>query len=72
MCKNVSIDVRCIGEECRNCEDLDIEIERYTCFGDDMKMWDVNRCSCKHFRRCEKIMEHLRKNCNADNEKDGV
>lgn len=72
MCKNVSMDVRCIGEECRNCEDLDIEIERQICVAENFQMCAVNRCSCKHFRRCERIQEHLRKNSNSDNEKDGV
>ena len=72
MSQFVDIPVKCISEECKNCEDLEIEVDRLCGFGSDKQMFVQNICFCRHYRRCERLMDHLRKNSNSDNEKDGV
>lgn len=72
MSQFVDISVKCVSEGCKNCEDLDIEIDRFVGYGANLQMFEQNSCYCKHYRRCELLMKELRKNCNADNEKDGV
>lgn len=71
MSQFVDIPVKCISEECRHCAELDIDTER-TVYDDGVHEFLNNICFCKHYRRCEQIMEHLRKNHTDDNEKDGV
>ena len=72
MSQFVDIPVGCISEECKNCEDLEIEIDRFSGYGANLQMFTQNSCYCKHYRRCERLMKELRKNSNSDNEKDGV
>lgn len=72
MRKFVDIPVLCVSERCKNCEDLTIEVDRFSGYGANLQMFTHNDCYCTHYRRCELLMEELRKNCNADNEKDGV
>ena len=69
--KSVSMMVRCLGNECINCPQLDIEINWYYLYGDGDGD-AVNILSCKNLPRCLRIKKHLRKNSNSDNEKDGV
>ena len=71
MSQFVDIPVNCIGEECKRCEELDIDVER-TIYYDGIDQVVDNVCFCKNYHHCERIMEHLRKNSNSDNEKDGV
>lgn len=74
MSQFVDIPVNCISEGCKNCEDLEIEITRLLGYGyaENLQMFMKNTCYCKHYRRCERLMEELRKNNTEDNEKDGV
>ena len=72
MSQFVDIPVECVSEGCKNCEDLVIEIDRLFGYGDNLQMFMQNKCYCKHYHRCERLMAELRKNSNADNEKDGV
>lgn len=72
MSQFVDIPVECVSEGCKNCEDLEIEMDRLVGYGANMQAFMSNHCYCKHYRRCERLMKELRKNCNADNEKDGV
>ena len=71
MSQIVSMSVNCIGEECKHCTELDIDVERTTYYV-GMDQFANNVCFCKNYRQCERMMEHLRKNSNADTEKDGV
>ena len=72
MSQFVDIPVKCICKECKNCEDLEIEIDRLCGYTADQLLFIENSCFCKHYPRCERLMEVLRKNSNSDNEKDGV
>jgi len=72
MSKFVDIPVKCISEECKNCEDLEIEIDQLQGYGTHHQIFIQNNCYCKNYPRCERLMEVLRKNSNSDNEKDGV
>ena len=72
MSQFVDIPVKCISEGCKNCEDLEIEIDRLYGYGDNQRMFIQNNCYCKHYPRCERLMEVFRKNSNSDSEKDGV
>lgn len=60
--------IRCLGEECRSCPELEIEVSHYML----SPMLPINTLSCVNLDKCRRIMEHLRKNSNSDNEKDGV
>lgn len=71
MSQIVSMSITCIGEECKRCEELDLDVER-TVYHDGINQFVDNFCFCKNYRQCERIMEHLRKNNNSDSEKDGV
>lgn len=71
MSQIVSMSVHCIGEECKRCGELDIDVER-TVYFDGVDQLVNNNCFCKNYHQCEQILEHLRKNSNSDNEKDGV
>ena len=64
MSQFVDIPVKCVAEGCKNCEDLDIEIDRFVGYGANQQVFSQNSC--------ERLMAELRKNSNADNEKDGV
>ena len=73
MSQFVDIPVKCISERCKSCEDLEIEIDRLYGYGVGQQMFIENSCYCKHYPRCERLMDHLRKNSNDDSEeKDGV
>lgn len=72
MSQFVDISVECVSEGCKNCEDLEIEIDRFCRYGANLQLFTSNYCYCKHYRRCERLMKELRKNSNSDNEKDGV
>ena len=72
MSQFVDIPVKCISEGCKNCEDLEIEIDRLCGYGANLQIFTQNTCYCKHYRRCERLMKELRKNSIGDNEKDGV
>ena len=72
MSRFVDIPVRCVSEECKNCEDLEIVVDRLCGFGADLRWVVKNDCHCEHYCRCERLIENLRKNSNSDNEKDGV
>ena len=69
--QTVSMKVKCIGEECVNCPQLDIEIHRDVLFSLTESVC-ANYLSCTNLGMCLRIKEHLRKNSNSDNEKDGV
>ena len=69
--QTVSMKVECIGEGCVNCPQLGIEIHSEVLYG-QTEMVFVNYLSCKNLGMCLRIKEHLRKNSNSDNEKDGV
>lgn len=72
MSQFVDIPVKCISEECKNCEDLEIETDHLCGYSANRQLFTENACHCKHYPRCERLMEVLRKNSNSDNEKDGV
>jgi len=72
MSQFVDIPVKCVSEGCKNCEDLEIEIDRLYGYGGDKQMFMENNCHCKHYPLCERLIGYLRKNSNSDNEKDGV
>lgn len=72
MSQFVDIPVKCISEVCKNCEDLEIEIDHLVKYGGNSQVFMQNTCYCKYYRRCERLMKELRKNSNTDNEKDGV
>lgn len=72
MSQFVDIPVMCISEVCKNCEDLEIEIDRLLGCDGNLQVFMKNTCYCKYYRRCERLREELRKNSNTDNEKDGV
>lgn len=69
--QTVSMKVKCIGKECVNCPQLGIEIHSDVLY-EQTEMVFVNYLSCKNLGMCLRIKEHLRKNSNSDNEKDGV
>ena len=61
--------VRCLGKECVGCPELEIEVNHYIL----SPIQDaINTLSCVNLAKCRMIKEHLRKNSNSDNEKDGV
>ena len=72
MSQLVDIPVKCISEGCKNCEDLEIEIDRLYGYGNNQQIFMENNCYCKNYPRCERLIKVLRKNSNSDNEKDGV
>lgn len=68
-CKLVNMPVRCIGEACEYCPDLDLsKVERVVYVNGKAH----NYLQCAKLSSCLRIMEFLRKNSNSDNEKDGV
>lgn len=72
MSQTVLMEVECIGPECVSCSELALNVERCNLNLGERDPKFTNAVFCKYYRKCEKIMEHLRKNSNADNEKDGV
>lgn len=62
MSQTINIPVMCIGEACRNCEDIEIDKERDVKWGDCKLEYANNIYYCKHYRRCEIILENLREN----------
>lgn len=72
MSQTVRRSVECIGSACRSCPELTLDVNRYNLYPGERDPEFVNAIFCKHYRQCEKIMEHLRKNSNSYNEKDGV
>lgn len=72
MSQTVLMEVECIGPECKSCPELALDVDRYDLYPGERHPEFVNAVFCKYYRKCEKIMEHLRKNSNSDNEKDGV
>ena len=72
MSQTVLMEVACIGPECKSCPELDLEVGQYHVYSEDQHSEWVNAVFCKHCSACERIQEHLRKNSNSDNEKDGV
>lgn len=61
--------VQCLGKECVDCPELDIKVTHYPF---SPITGTINALSCVHLTKCKMIREHLRKNSNSDNEKDGV
>jgi len=72
MSQTVLMEVRCIGPECKSCPELALDVDRYDLYSGEQDPMFLNAVFCKHYRKCERVMEHLRKNSNSDNEKDGV
>ena len=48
--------VMAINEDCANCPELEIDIDRYT-YSDLCHQDTRNALYCKHYRKCEKIYE---------------
>ena len=53
----VSMNVRCIGEECLGCRDLQIGNDQLILINGGI----INKLVCKNYRRCECIKEHILK-----------
>lgn len=51
----VPMNVRCIGEECIGCEDLQIDNDQYV-FSNGVTN---NKLFCKNYGKCERIKEHI-------------
>ena len=73
MYKVVNMPIICVGEGCRDCNNIEIDKSPDITLGYDGKFPFTNNVYyCKHYRRCDAILENRRKNSNADNEKEGV
>ena len=72
MSQTVLMGVECIGLECKACPELALDVDQYDLYDGERDSKIVNNVFCKHYRKCERIADHLRKNSNSDNEKDGV
>lgn len=72
MSQTVLMEVSCIGPECKSCPELDLDVDHYSVYSEEQCSELVNAVFCKHCAKCERVMKHLRKNSNYNNEKDGV
>lgn len=62
MSKQIFMPVECIDEFCKDCRELEIEIEgRYLTDG-VANCAHFNRIYCKHFPKCETLEKRIRKN----------
>lgn len=72
MSQFVDISVKCVSEECKNCDDLVIAMDSRFEYGDGLQIFMRKDYICKNYFLCERLMEVLRKNNTEDNEKDRV
>ena len=53
--KVVTMDICCLGEECKGCPELEIEIDRYMAYGIIGGTVYANHLRCEHVDRCVRI-----------------
>lgn len=65
----ISFELECISEEmCRNCEELEIGVDKHVLYGDDDVVACMNYLYCTHAQLCRKLLNRLEKVTDKQNE----
>ena len=59
--KYINMPVKCIGDKCRNCRELDLDVDRYAMHDSKPETWYENVIYCKHYERCNLIRNDILK-----------
>jgi hypothetical protein len=70
MSKEVMMPVRCIGELCKTCPELETSVDTTYMYSDggEFRFGYVNVIYCTKYRRCEKIQKNIEQNMKKEDE----
>lgn len=69
LLSSISFEVECISEEmCRNCEELEIGVDKTILYADDKDIGCANYLYCTHAQVCRKLLNRLEKVTDKQNE----
>ena len=65
---SISFELECISEEiCRNCEELEVDVDKHMLYAEDKIIGCANYLYCTHAQLCRKLLNHLEKVTNEAN-----